>query len=105
MDPKSLSKCFAIKSDFVTREIAGEIIIVPVRAKAAELDSVYTLNEPGTMIWKILDGRTSVSQVIESVAETYDVSEKEASLDTVEFLTSLEREGLIQEEVQEKRME
>ncbi|MEI9478571.1 MAG: PqqD family protein [Deltaproteobacteria bacterium] len=83
------------ENNFVTREIAGETIVVPIRGRTEDLDSIFTLNELGTMIWNLIDGRTNVSQIVESISKTYDVTEDEAAKDTFDFLTSLEAAELI----------
>jgi hypothetical protein len=83
------------ENNFVTREIAGETIVVPIRARTEDLDSIFTLNELGTMIWNLIDGRTNVSQIVEAISKTYDVTEDEATKDTFDFLTSLDASGLI----------
>jgi len=90
-----LSKCFAKQDNFVTREIAGETIVVPIRGRTEDLDSIFTLNEQGTLIWNLLDGRTNVNQIVETISKTYEVTEDEATKDTIDFLTSLETAGLI----------
>ena len=92
-------KCFTRENDLVTRCIAGETIIVPVRAHVAELDSIYTLNELGSLIWGLLDGRTRVGQIAEAIYREYDVAPEEAAGDLVEFLASLEAAGLIRPSV------
>jgi hypothetical protein len=97
MNTKSLSKCFFKLDDIVTRQIAGETSVVPIRAKTEDVDSIFTLNELGTMIWNLLDGRTSVTRIVEAVSTAYDVSPDEATKDTIDFLNSLNSEGLIQE--------
>ena len=91
------AKCFTRENDCVTREIAGETIIVPVRNRVGDLDSIFTLNEVGTMIWKRIDGQTSTHQIVEAIHQTYDVEEEEAARDTTDFLESLETAGLIKE--------
>lgn len=98
MDMNHVSKCFLKENNFVTREISGETIVVPIRGRPEDLDSIFTLNELGTMIWNLLDGRTSVGQIVESVSTTYDVSPEQAIRDTIDFLNSLEAEGLIHHE-------
>lgn len=90
-----LSQCLEKENNFVTREIAGETIIVPIRGRTGDLDSIFTLNEQGTLIWNLLDGRTRVSQIVEAISKTYEVTEEEATRDTIDFLTSLETAGLI----------
>jgi len=90
-----LEKHFIKKRDFVTRYIIGETIVVPLRTNAGDLDAIYTLNEVGTVIWDLLDGKSSVSQIIETVCRDYEVGPEEAAQGTVDFLESLEKAGLI----------
>ena len=91
-----LTTCYIKENNnFVTRDISGETIIVPVRSSASDLDSIYTLNELGTKIWKLIDGRTSVSKIIEAVCREYDVATEVAKKDVEEFLHSIEVAGLI----------
>lgn len=90
-----LLRSFSKEANCVTRTIAGETIIVPIRGRVGDLDSVFTLNEVGTTIWQLIDGRTSVKQIVETVHETYQVGRQEAERDTIEFLKSLEEVGLI----------
>jgi hypothetical protein len=97
MEPMNLKDLiFSKKEDFVTREIAGEMIIVPIRKQAGDLESIYTLNELGTTIWGMIDGKTKVSKIIEAIHENYNTSRENAARDVVEFLQSLEEARLIQ---------
>ena len=97
MEPTDLKDLtFSKKEDFVIREIAGETIIVPIRKQAGDLESIYTLNELGTTIWGMIDGKTKVSKIIEAIHENYDTSRENAARDVAEFLQSLEKASLIQ---------
>ena len=91
----NLDECYSKKVDSVTREIAGEAIIVPVKSRAAELDAIYTLNELGALIWQSIDGKTTVSLIVEGICNLYDVARETATRDIVEFFETLEAEGLI----------
>jgi hypothetical protein len=82
-------------SEVVTRNIAGDTIIVPVRGRVGDLDSIYTLNELGTRIWQLIDGMASVSDIVKTLLEEYDVESPEAEKDVLAFLGSLEASGLI----------
>ena len=93
----AIAKRFARENDCVTREIAGETIIVPIRNRVGDLDSIFTLNEVGTLIWQLLDGQTNSHQIVEAIHRTYDVEEEDAARDTADFLESLETAGLIKE--------
>ena len=90
-----LTKCFLKESDFATRSILGETIIVPVKAGVGDLNSIYILNELGTQIWELIDGKRSINRMIEEICKAYDVGQEEAEKDTMEFLSSLEGSGLI----------
>ncbi len=87
----------------MTREIAGETIIVPLHAHVGDLNSIYTLNEVGTMIWKFIDGKTSVPQIVEAICDAYDVAQRDAEKDAIEFLGSLKSAGLIRASEKDKR--
>jgi Coenzyme PQQ synthesis protein D (PqqD) len=88
-------KRFTKRSDLVTRSITGETIIVPVQGHVGDLDSIYTLNEVGSAMWELIDGETSVSQIIDAVSREYEVTREESEADVIELIESLESAGLI----------
>lgn len=89
------TKRFVKENDFVTRNIKDETIIVPVKGDVSDLDSIYTLNEVGSLVWKFLDGQTSISEIVDAVCSEYDITPEEAQKDVVELIGSLEKAGLI----------
>ena len=89
------SKRFIKESSFVTRCIKDETIIVPVKGDVGDLDSIYTLDEVGSIVWKLIDGQTSVSQIVDAICSAYDTAPEEAEKDVIELLGSLEEAGLI----------
>jgi hypothetical protein len=90
-----LDTCFTKEKDLVTRDVAGEEIIVPIKGHVGDLEGVFTLNEVGAMIWRLIDGRTTALELAEAVRNEYDVEAAEAEKDVVDFLRSLEDAGLI----------
>ena len=90
-----LDTCFAKENDLVTRDVAGEIIIVPIKGHVGDLEGVFTLNEVGTTIWELINGQTTARELVEAVGNEYDVGAEEAEKDVVDFLRSLEDAGLI----------
>ena len=97
-----LTKCFIKETDFVTREVAGETIIVPIRGNVGDLNSIYTLNEVGTKIWELIDGKGSVEQIVGAICDAYEVTPEEAEKDAFEFLVGLEEVGLIRLSINER---
>lgn len=89
-----LEKSFIKGEDLMTRNIAGETLIVPVRSHVGDLDSIYTLNEVGARVWQLLDGRP-VKRIVETLSEEYEVTSEEAAADVVSLIDSLAEAGLI----------
>ena len=91
------NKCFAKSDSTVSRAIAGEVILVPIRKTAAEVNGVYTLNEVAARIWELLDGVRTVDEVRSSIVEEFEVTSEEAEQDLVSFLMQLQKVGAVQE--------
>ena len=81
--------------EFVTRQIAGETLVIPVAGQVGDLDAIYTLNEVASTIWEAIDGPTAVSQIVVTLGREYDVTPDEAQTDVLEFLDTLAAKGLI----------
>ena len=85
------------RRSFVTREIAGETLIVPVTGHVMDLESIYVLNPVGSRIWELLRSPTTVEQIADIVAQEFAVAPQHAADDVAEFLDSLSTRGLIQD--------
>ncbi|MFB0564681.1 MAG: PqqD family protein [Candidatus Aminicenantaceae bacterium] len=95
-----LEKCYQKDPDTPSRKIADEIILVPIRRKLADVDSIYLLRENVTLrIWELIDGLRSVREIIEIIQKEFDVSAEQAQMDIVEFFKQLEKIGGIIREV------
>ncbi len=81
--------------EFVTRQIAGETLIIPVAGQVGDLDAIYTLNEVASTIWETIEGPTSVNQIVDTLTREYDVTPDEAQADVLELLDALAVKGLI----------
>jgi len=91
----TLDTCYRQDPSIVSREIAGETILVPIRQNVGDLESIYTLNQTGARIWALLDGERSVRTIREAIAEEYEVSPGEAVQDILELLAQLETIGAV----------
>jgi hypothetical protein len=81
----------------ITREIDGQMVLVPLRDEVANLDSIYTLNETASYLWRRLDGSHTVRELGQALAAAFDVSPDDAAADVGRLLEDLRREGLISE--------
>lgn len=89
------SRRFLRSEDVVTRRVAGEVVLVRVRAAAAELDHIFTLDEVGASIWEDLRVPSTLDELAERMASRYRVSPGEALVDAEEFVRDLVAERLV----------
>jgi hypothetical protein len=86
---------FAKDSSIVSRKIADEVILVPVRQNVADLESIFTLNEVAARIWELLDGRITLAKIRDLLVEEFEVTPEQAETDLLEFLQLLEKAGAV----------
>ncbi|HEY6337460.1 MAG TPA: PqqD family protein [Candidatus Sulfotelmatobacter sp.] len=81
----------------VARVVAGETLIVPVRGKVGDLASIYSFNETGSLIWKMLDRPRAFSDLVSGVAEAYEVDAERVRADVMRFLNEMRAVGLLED--------
>jgi CTP synthase (UTP-ammonia lyase) len=85
-----LQKVYKKSDAMVSRKIGDEFILVPIRQDVGDLESIYTLNETAARIWELIDGKSKVSEIKESLVEEFEVKPEEAEKDLIEHLQQLE---------------
>ncbi|MFA0752043.1 MAG: hypothetical protein SLRJCFUN_002446 [Candidatus Fervidibacter sp.] len=53
------------------------------------------LDEIGSLVWKLCDGRHTVGEIAEELVQRYRLMKREALTSLAEFLTQLRRRGLV----------
>lgn len=81
----------------VTRDLAGEKIIVPVRGRVGDLNSIYTLNAVGNEIWGLLDGKRTIADIIRKLGEEFDVDQETLTADVTRLIDEMKAEGLVRQ--------
>ena len=96
MDTITPASVLAPSDDVVSREIEGELIIVPITSGIGDLeDEIYTLNDTGRAIWHRLDGRRTLAEVAAELAEEYDASLETISHDVLGLTTELKSRKIV----------
>jgi hypothetical protein len=88
---------FRRRGDYATRTLGAETVVVPIRAHAADLDSVYTLNPVGAAIWAELEGVRTAEEIADRVTAEFEVPADVARRDVASFLSTLLEAGIIEE--------
>jgi hypothetical protein len=88
---------FRKKPEIVSRQIAGETILVPVVGRAADMQRIFSLNEVGEFIWSRLDGNRNIGQIAEEIVKVFNIGNEQANSEAEEFIKELIGAELIEE--------
>ena len=82
-------------SNVVSRVVAEEAIVVPIRRGVADMDSIFTFNEAGTALWNMIEANCSAEEMREYLRKEYGLTAERAAADTERFIGDLATAGLI----------
>ena len=85
----------ARKGEFVSRTIAGETLLVHVRGRTGDLDSIFNLNETASFIWNRIDGQATFDEIVAQVCSEFEVDREAAEVDARQFIAALQEAGLV----------
>jgi methyltransferase-like protein len=85
------------KEDIVTRQIAGETLLIPICGRLADMQRLFALNPVAEYIWQQLDGKQNLQAIADGVLATFEVQEDQAAADIREFVSQLKEADIIEE--------
>jgi hypothetical protein len=90
--PMTMSETYpASHPQAISRIIEGEAVIV-----LPESGQVGVLNEVGTRVWELTDGRRSLEEIVAAIVEEFEITPERARQDVDAFVQELvEKEMLI----------
>lgn len=74
------------------RIIEDEAILVKV-----DSGEVIQLNEVASEIWRLIDGKRKISEIVDHIHSVFDVDREKAEKDALEFINSLSDKNLVTE--------
>lgn len=89
---------FKANPDFLLREVAGESVLVPVGEAGIFENSVISLNETCSFLWKLLQEPRTVEEVIAETRKEYTDPDGEMEQGINDFIREYLRYGLLKEE-------
>ncbi len=72
------------------RELDGEAILLDPKQGCS-----YNLNQVGTLVWKMLDGQHTTTDIVKAICEAYDVDPERALQDLELLLDDLQSNNLL----------
>ena len=91
-----LEKVYKKSDSIVSRKIADEFILVPIRQNVGDLESISTLNEVAARIWELIDGKMKVREIKNKIIEEFEVTTQQAEKDLIEYLKQLKKISAIE---------
>lgn len=79
----------------IFRKIEDEYILVPLVASAADVESIFNLNETGAAVWERIDGAKKLGDIIEEIKAEYE-DEGQLEDDVLVFLREIADAKLIE---------
>jgi hypothetical protein len=86
---------FIRNQEVVSRKIEGELIIVPIRSGVGDLNSLYTLNPVGSVLWEFMTEGHTIGEMVQRICDEFEVTKVQAQEDIESFLDSLLEENLV----------
>ena len=81
--------------EIVSRKIADEMLLVPVRGNLADMQRIFSLNPVAEYIWQELDGTRSLDDIRAGVLEQFNVDPAQCDEDIRAFIGQLLENQLI----------
>lgn len=85
-----------LKKELIRREIAGDVLLVPVGGTVLENNGLFALNELGAFLWDRLETAADEETLVQAVLSEYEVDESTARTDTAEFLQKLREMDILE---------
>ena len=84
-----------LNGTFTLREIAGEILVIPVGKTALNLNGMIILNPVSKVIWECLEKEATREELLTAVCDAFEVETADAEQDLDEFLEELRKQDLL----------
>ena len=97
LDQHLQEKIYSKNGDIVRRDIADEIILVPIRGNMADMRKIFALDAVADYIWMQLDGKMSCGDIHTALLTIFDVESDQAAEDLNDFINDLLKTDLIRE--------
>lgn len=86
----SIDDKFIRNNDIAWRTIDGEALVVNPKDSL-----IYPLNDVGTRIWELFDGKRRVSDIASIICEEFEADAKAMQDDVMNFIEDLSKAGLV----------
>ena len=96
--PVRLNCVYKISEDIIFKKIEETSILIPVISGVGDLNSdIFQLNETGSRVWEMLDGKTPLEKIIFTLIDEYDAPTKIIEQDVLNLIQNLLKKQFVYE--------
>ena len=92
----SMDSILIRSKDVVFRKIGDEYILVPIVRSAADIESMFNLNETGAEVWERINGTKKISDIVEELKAEYESENSRIESDVMSFVHEMVGAKLIE---------
>lgn len=96
--PDNVHIRYRVKPDYILREIAGESILVPLGESTVFGNSMISMNETSSFLWKFFKKAHTIQEAVSEAANVYEGTQEMFARHISEFVTTYVKYGLLYEE-------
>ena len=85
-----------IKENYVTREVAGQAIVIAVGEESKKFKGMINLNRTGKDVWTGLEKGLNLAEIVKKMADDYEVDENTAMQDIESMVNRLLKIGVLE---------
>lgn len=86
-----------IREGFVVRKVAGVNVVISLETRVDDNNSVIQLNDTGLLLWERLVVGAEKDALVQTLLDTYEVTEDVARRDVDAFVKLLESAGVFED--------
>jgi hypothetical protein len=90
------TRVYRKNADVVTRRIANELFLVPIKGNIADMQRIFTLNPVAEYIWQQIDMK-NLNEICDGILDRFEVEKERAEADIRELIMELLEADLISE--------
>ena len=94
-DEALLNRTYRKDEDLVLERIRGELVLVPVRKRLADMERIFTLNESASRVWELIEPTRPVRDIRDYMVQEFNVPLDLAHRDLLALLNQLRELGAI----------
>ena len=81
--------------EFLLRDVADTLVLVPVGKAAADFAGMITLNATGAVLWECLETEQTLESLVQALTDRYEVGAEQATEDVKAVLDALASAGAV----------